>query len=233
MKLIIISISIVICAYLCYSLFPTYIYKISYRQKKKNEEFFDKSIYLTFDDGPDKDYTIRLLDLLQEYNVKASFFIVGTFALDNPGIIERMKNEGHSIGLHWYEHKSAMLQTPRMTKDNMNSGINALKELGINTKLFRPPWGQFNLSMISEIKKNNMTPVLWDVMAEDWEEDTTTQIIKDKLINRVNNNDIICLHDGRGKNKAPLKTIEALREMIPNWLNQGYTFKTVGEKYER
>lgn len=233
MKLMIIFIGIIIFTYLCYALFPTYIYKISYKQKKKNEEFFDKSIYLTFDDGPDKEYTVKLLDLLKEYNVKASFFIVGTFALDNPTIIERMKNEGHSIGLHWYEHKSAMLQTPGMTKNNLNKGLDTLKELGINTHLFRPPWGQFNLSMVAGIKKNNMIPILWDVMAEDWEKETTPQIIKDKLINRVSSNDIICLHDGRGENKAPLKTIDALKEMIPNWLNQGYTFKTLGEKYER
>lgn len=233
MKLMIIFIGIIIFIYLCYALVPTYIYKISYKQKKKNEEFFDKSIYLTFDDGPDREYTVNLLDLLKEYNVKASFFIVGTFALDNPTIIERMKNEGHSIGLHWYEHKSAMLQTPRTTKNNLNKGLDTLKELGIKTHLFRPPWGQFNLSMVAGIKKNNMIPILWDVMAEDWEKETTPQIIKDKLINRVSSNDIICLHDGRGENKAPLKTIDALKEMIPNWLNQGYTFKTLGEKYER
>lgn len=72
-----------------------------------------------------------------------------------------------------------------------------------------------------------MQPMLWDVMAEDWRGDTTASEIAHKLLTRTFDDAIICLHDGRGKNHAPARTIAALRRVLPQWLDAGYHFETV------
>ena len=70
-------------------------------------------------------------------------------------------------------------------------------------------------------------PMLWDVMAEDWRGDTTAAEIAYKLLTRTFDGAVICLHDGRGKNNAPARTIAALRQVLPQWLKAGYCFQTV------
>lgn len=72
-----------------------------------------------------------------------------------------------------------------------------------------------------------MKPMLWDVMAQDWSASETAKSIETKLLQRTTGDSIICLHDGRGKDDAPARTIAALRKTIPQWLKQGYRFDTV------
>lgn len=214
---------------LTYGVIPTLIYKLYHKTKKT---FKKDKLYLTFDDGPHPVYTVRILDLLDKYNVKASFFVVGEFAKENPEIIKRMKDDGHLICMHSLKHKNGLFQTPFDTTRDFESSIKILDELGVKPNYFRPPWGHFNLATASELRKNNLSPVLWDVMAKDWSGSTSSQEIMIKLSQRTSAGDIICLHDGRGKNEAPIKTIEALEAMIPLWLSRGYSFETV-DKYDR
>lgn len=193
----------------------------------------DKVLYLTFDDGPSAAHTGRLLDLLAEYGVKATFFVVAEFAKKNPKLIERMKKEGHLIGLHSLEHKSAMLQTPFYTNYEFRESIRIMKNLGVDVKYYRPPWGHVNLFTLRNIKKHNLKKVLWHVMAEDWEEDATEEEIQYKLLKRAGKGDVICLHDGRGQAPdAPEQMIAALEKTIPIWLEEGYQFKLIDEKEE-
>lgn len=193
----------------------------------------DKNLYLTFDDGPSAAYTGKLLDLLGEYDVKATFFVVADFAKDQPALIERMKAEGHLIGLHSLEHKSAMVQTPFYTAMEFRQSMKIMKELGVDVKYYRPPWGHVNLFTLRNIKKYNLKKVIWHVMAEDWEADATEDEIQYKLLKRAGKGDVICLHDGRGKvDDAPEKMIAALAKTIPVWLEEGYQFKLIDEKEE-
>ena len=101
---------ILIIILLSYSIVPTYFYKVKYRlvEIRKSKE---KVLYLTFDDGPDEKYTAKLLDLLKKHNIKATFFVVASFARNNPQIIDRMKKENHCIGLHSFEYKNALFQS--------------------------------------------------------------------------------------------------------------------------
>lgn len=212
-----------------YGLLPTIIEK---NTLYKGGECNEKVLYLTFDDGPSKEYTSDLLDLLKKHNIKATFFVVGAFAERCPEIIKRMKSEGHTIGIHSYAHRSGLLQTPWYTKNDFKLTIEIMKKLGVSAKFYRPPWGHMNLAILKNIKKYNLEKVLWQVMAEDWEENTTSDIIVKKLIDRTKSGDIICLHDGRGKNHAPNKMIVALGEVIPIWLSDGYRFESVEEMCE-
>lgn len=216
---------------LCYSIMPTYLYKFQHKLRTKNK-INKKVLYLTFDDGPDEKYTSHLLDLLKKYNVKATFFMVATFAKENPTIVNRVKEEGHLIGIHSFEHKNALFQSKSYTSYDFEQSVKIMKELGVNLKYYRPPWGHFNIFTNYEMKKHNLDKVLWDVMAQDWRGNTTADKICDKLLRRSKNGSIICLHDGRGENDAPLRTIKALEKAIPIWKKEGYKFLTMEEYYE-
>lgn len=216
---------------LCYSIIPTYIYKFQHKLTKKNK-INKKVLYLTFDDGPDEKYTSHLLDLLKKHDVKATFFMVATFAKENPTIVNRVKEEGHLIGLHSFEHKNALFQSKSYTSYDFEQSTKTMKELDVNLNYYRPPWGHFNIFTKREMKKHNLDKVLWDVMAQDWKGNTTADDICDKLLRRSKNGSIICLHDGRGENDAPLRTIKALEKAIPIWKKEGYKFLTMEEYYE-
>lgn len=216
---------IFVLMFITYSFIPSYLNKRKFFNKEKVKE---KVIYLTFDDGP-SEYTGELLELLREYQIKATFFCVANFAHERKAIIEKFKQEGHVIGLHSLKHKNAMLQGVLETKTDLEKSLKIMKELNVDIKYYRPPWGDSNLYLLNKLKKENIDLVLWNVMAEDWEADTTKDIIANKLLDRVEPGDIICLHDGRGKNRAPLKMISALKRVIPIFLEKGYVFKTIDE----
>lgn len=192
----------------------------------------NQNIYLTFDDGVDKKYTNEVLRVLKENNVPATFFIVAGFAEKYPEIVEAIKADNHTIGLHSLKHKNEILQMPLETKKDFSKSISILKDLGIKPKFFRPPWGHFSLSGIKEFKSLDLTPVLWNVIVGDWKANITSKEIANRLLDKTEMGDIICLHDGRGKNEAPKRTVEALEIVIPIWKSRGFTFGTLEELYE-
>ena len=219
---------LIILLYLCYGIFPTIFFKFKYRVLRKNK---GKTIYLTFDDGPSK-YTAKLLKVLEKYNIKASFFCVANFANTHKDIMIKMNTNGHYIALHSLNHKNALIMSPLKTNKDFKESMKIMHDLNIPINYYRPPWGHLNIFSLFNIKKYHLKLMLWNVMAEDWEPNTNEWIITQKLLKRIQGNDIICLHDGRGKNNAPLKTIKALDKVIPILLSEGYIFKTVDE-YEK
>ncbi|MEE0741757.1 MAG: polysaccharide deacetylase family protein [Emergencia sp.] len=210
-----------------YSYLPSMAGKAIHKIKRKKETEY---LYLTFDDGPDSVYTEKLLDLLAEYQIKATFFVVGAFAKESPHIIQRMQAEGHLIGLHSLSHKSAMIQSPWYTENEFAANLSILKELGVQTEYYRPPWGHVNLWTLRCLKKYRLKKVLWDVMAQDWQEEISEEEIQYRLLKRTGGGDIICLHDGRGKNEAPARMLAALEKTLPIWLEEGYQFKRIDER---
>ena len=187
------------------------------------------NLYLTFDDGPSKTYTPELLDLLKEFNIQASFFVVAEFAEQNPHIIFRMRDEGHCIGLHSLDHRSAYVLSPRHAKMDFEQSINILKGMGIDINGYRPPWGHQTPWSKVLARHFGLKTVLWDVMAEDWRKNSTPNMFAEKLSNRVFDEAVICLHDGRGRDNAPKRMIEALKLVLPKWIENGYKFKKIDE----
>ncbi len=228
--MLIVIICIIFLVFLLYSFIPSNINKKRFFNRKalNNDE---KNIYLTFDDGP-SEYTEELLNLLNKYNVKATFFCVANFAQKYPEIISRFKEEGHYIALHSLKHKNSMLQGMLETKKDLKQSLEIMQNLKVEIRYYRPPWGDANIFLQYLLKKERIEMILWDVMAEDWQGDTTDEIIKQKLLSRVKAGNIICLHDGRGSNEAPKRTIKALEKVIPILLDEGYKFKTI-EGYEK
>lgn len=226
MKLLFYLLIVFVSLYLFYSLIWSIIVKVSFFTKRKKNS--KKEIFLTFDDGPSK-YTDELLKILKKYNVNATFFCVANFAQKFPDVIKRSIINGNEIELHSLKHKNALLQGIIETRNDYKTSFQIMDNLGINVNYYRPPWGDANLFTSILLKENKKKVILWNVMAEDWQKDTTADIIKNKLLKRVKPGDIICLHDGRGKNQAPQKTIEALNMAIPMFLEEGYVFKLIRE----
>ncbi len=224
----VIVIFILVFIYIIYALLPTSYFKNKYR---KNRIKSGKTLYLTFDDGPSK-FTNELLDILKKYDVRASFFCVANSAFTFSSTIKRIHAEGHLIGLHSLNHSNAYLMSPVKTNRDFEKSLLIMNDLGHDIKYYRPPWGDLNLVSLYNLKKHNLKLVLWNVMAEDWLAKTSTFEIEIKLLKRIQGNDIICLHDGRGKDDAPLRTIKALDKVIPILLRKGYKFETV-DKYEK
>ncbi|MGN0659462.1 MAG: polysaccharide deacetylase family protein [Emergencia sp.] len=211
-----------------YSLVPTLAGKAVQRMKPKKQGE-EKVIYLTFDDGPDPRWTGRLLDLLAACGIRASFFVVADAARENPALIRRMKEEGHLIGLHSLDHHSDMIKSPLRTVREFEESLKIMEQLDAGTDYYRPPWGHVNLWTLYCLRRFGLKKVMWDVMAQDWEEDISEEEIQYRLLKRTGEGDIICLHDGRGWGDAPGRMLDALEKTIPLWIEDGFSFRRADE----
>lgn len=221
---------LILLMYVIYAVIPSMFFKIIFKLKRKEK---GKTIYLTFDDGPNSVFTEKLLDVLKKYDIRASFFCVAKFAKENKNLIKRMKKEGHVIGLHSLKHQNAYLMDIFKTNKDFQNSLKIMKELETDIKYFRPPWGDLNLASLFNIRKYNLKLILWNVMAEDWKKDITSFDIELRLLRRIQGGDIICLHDGRGKKEAPRRTIEALDKALPILLGKDFIFETVDKYNEK
>ena len=175
-------------------------------------------VALTFDDGPSSQYTEKLLDGLQERNIKATFFVMGESAKNNPGIIRRMHNEGHLIGNHTYSHADlAKLEFDAACRE-INDTNECISEItGYSPKFIRPPYGDWDKRLL---KETDMSVVLWSVDPEDWK-DQNAELVAARVLKGIESGDIILLHDiFKTSVEAAFKIIDILQE-------RGYQFVTV------
>lgn len=201
---------------------------------------------LTFDDGPDPVYTPQLLELLERWQVPAAFFVVGRQAAAHPDLLHRMEAAGHTVGLHSNIHKSAYLMTPRQAAEDFRQSMEALRAAGLRPKYYRPPWGHATPASRRLAGQYGLTPVYWDVMAQDWKASITEDEILRRLLIRTGAarpgtecathrvgterpGAIVCLHDGRGRRQAPQRMVHALGRAVEMWKAEGFRFVTVEE----
>ncbi|MFD5851017.1 polysaccharide deacetylase family protein [Cytobacillus pseudoceanisediminis] len=124
------------------------------------------SIALTFDDGPDPQYTARLLDVLKKHEAKAAFFVVGEKAAKHPLLLKRMQADGHTIGIHHYRHVSSWILSPGSLKKQLEQTKQVIEET-INEEVYfyRPPWGHFNLFTLWMARKYKI--IMWSGIFKD------------------------------------------------------------------
>ena len=226
---ILILIFIIVIIYILIGIVATIFARATNPLKKL--DYSTKKLFLTFDDGINPVYTPLLLDLLNENNIKATFFILASTVESNPEILQRMQKDGHLIGFHSFNHKNQILLSPFSLKRDFEKSIKIFRDKGFDIKFYRPPWGHVRPLGIYLAKTYKLKTILWNGIVQDWEKDTTSEILCEKLINKTHGNSVFCLHDGRGKNSAPLRTIQALKTMIPIWKKEGYTFETVDKLF--
>ncbi|MGN7408020.1 polysaccharide deacetylase family protein [Sporosarcina sp. SAFN-010] len=184
-------------------------------------------IALTFDDGPNPLYTPKLLDLLAHYNIKAVFFVVGKHAENYPEIIKRMCAEGHSIGIHHYEHVSTWRLTPKQTHQQIKRTAKVIKEItGSEPTFYRPPWGRFNLATLP-VSRQFFT-IMWTHIVGDWKIRTCDEELSDRLGAIPADGSIVVLHDD-GSNpgaddEAPAHMLHVLESYIQEATEKGTRF---------
>jgi peptidoglycan/xylan/chitin deacetylase (PgdA/CDA1 family) len=191
-----------------------------------------KGIALTFDDGPDPEYTPQLLDLLKHYNIRATFFVLGAKAEEHPDLIRRIHMEGHLVGVHNFRHRSNALMTPWKVRGQLRQSVRTIENIiGITPVHYRPPWGVFNIFDIFLFHKFRV--VLWSLIVGDWISRGGTQRIKKRLLVKIKHGDVIVLHDSGqtfgADEDAPAFMIRALSEVLEETLKQGYAFTRLDE----
>ena len=177
-----------------------------------------KKIALTFDDGPDSEYTPMLLDGLAERNVKATFFVIGKQAEAQPQVMERLVKEGHLIGNHTYNHVDIQHMTASAAKEEILKANEIIaKYTGEEPCFLRPPFGSGSSRLEKEIE---MIPVLWTIDTMDWSCQNESRICS-TVYREVEENSIILMHD-----EYPT-TVRAALRIIDKLQKDGYEFVTV------
>ena len=183
-----------------------------------------KRIALTFDDGP-RPLTLKVLDVLRERNVKATFFVLGDCVRLYPWILQQTVAEGHEIGNHTYTHLKlrAKASTDEVIDNEITKTQNEIKNaIGYETFLFRPPYGVFRPETRTVFHEHNLSVVLWSVDTLDWLIRDSDQIIR-TVTNHTRNGSIILCHD------IHKSTVEALPVFLDALLKEGYEFTTVSQ----
>lgn len=189
-----------------------------------------KTVALTFDDGPHETQTDKILEVLDKYNVKATFFVLGKSAAENPDVLKRVIAAGHEIGNHTYSHTLLSKKGEDSFFDDVDKNRSFLKEkFGVETTLLRPPGGCFSEASIERAASAGYKYVLWSwkTDARDWA-GTSAAVIASTIENNMHGGDIILLHDSV---YGGSHTAEALEMLIPYLLSEGYTFETVSELF--
>ena len=183
-------------------------------------------IALSFDDGPHPRLTPVILDILAEYGVKATFFMVGENVGYYPAAARAVAEAGHEIGNHTFSHR----RFGRMSEDDLLREIHACEEAiasvtNTPVRWIRPPEGQLSEAMGRVLGNSDYRVILWDVDTRDWAHTPPSQITA-HILDTVQAGDIILMHDFIGHDSP---TPEALRRVIPALLDRGFRFVTVGE----
>ncbi len=186
----------------------------------------EKVVALTFDDGPHQKYTTEILDLLEQYNAKGTFFIVGKQAEKNPEIVLRMYEEGHEIANHTYTHPYST-NVSRIMKEIKQTNDVIYSITGFTPILFRPVEGQYTDAMINEVTKSGFKVVMWSWHqdTEDWKNPGVKRIVNIVLKGTKEGN-VILFHDGGGNRE---QTVKALKEILPKLQTQGYRFVSIND----
>lgn len=157
---------------------------------------------LTFDDGPNPAWTPRLLDVLAENEVRATFFLLGGRAQAAPDLVRRIAAAGHLIGNHSWSHPNLALSSRARIREELDRTSDALEQItGAPVRFFRPPFGKRRPATLSIARELGMTPVLWNAMTSDWSEPSAERIAArlrskvDRLTRRGWAANIV-LHDG-------------------------------------
>lgn len=192
----------------------------------------DRRVALTFDDGPDPEFTARVLDLLGHAGVPGTFFVVGERAAGAPDLVRAMVAAGHEVGNHTWSHRNLWTCGPRRTATEIRRSHELIAELaGRPPALFRPPWGAVNLAMFPVLRKLGARCVFWSIQPEGLRPvDAATQAAR--VIRRAGAGAIVDLHDAEGTPRAPARLIEALPLIIDGVRERGYGFATVSQLLE-
>jgi peptidoglycan-N-acetylglucosamine deacetylase len=178
------------------------------------------TIYLTFDDGPHPTITPWVLDMLLQYNIKASFFCIGKNAQQHDNIIQRIVHEGHAIGNHTFNHENGWQTNTLQYTQSIERTSQCLPQ----NKLFRPPYGKIKKAQGLALHKLGYKIIMWHIISADFDNTISNEQCYKNAINGLQAGSIIVFHDSE---KAKQHMQYALPKFIEYALAKGFTFSTI------
>lgn len=180
-----------------------------------------KKIAITFDDGPNAQITPKILDVLKEHDVKATFFLLGQCVKANPEIAKKIVEEGHAVGNHTWNHR----QLSGMPRESVEQQISSTQDeirsaTGVEARWVRPPYGMYRKETKEVFREHRLDVALWSVDPQDWRVRNRDYIIK-AVTNKVENGSIILCHD------MHTATLEAVPVILKTLKESGYEFTTL------
>jgi len=205
-----------------------------------------RKLALTFDDGPNPAITPKLLDLLDRYNAKATFFLIGGFVRECPELAKELVARSHMVGNHTESHPNLFWKNPTQVRVELRLCHDAIVgATGAPAKWFRPPFGMRNPWVIRLAKELGYRTAMWTLIPGDWYEKPTEWLIprmqpiakhaeekmKKNSEGAKGTGDVLCLHDGshRGLNTDRTRTLVALEHWLPRWRDLGLEFVTIDQ----
>lgn len=177
-----------------------------------------KEVYLSFDDGPTPGVTQKVLEILDQYEAKATFFCIGNNVAKHPKIYQSILQKGHSVGNHTYQHVKGW-------NTNLQDYLTEVNECAklVNSNLFRPPFGRITFKQYVELLKT-FKIIMWDVVSWDFDASKSLEKCAKNVLNKARNGSIIVFHDSL---KAEINCIGALKIVLPELQKQGYSFSAL------
>lgn len=184
----------------------------------------DKVVALTYDDGPNPPYTNQLLEILDRYQIKATFFVVGKRVEQHPDAVRLILSKGHEIGNHSYSHTALISEKPGFIWSEIQKTDELLRQLGVKDEIhFRAPYGRKLIVLPYLLAKLHKKNILWTIDSKDYEA-SSSEMIETSVLEQVRPGSIILMHDGGGERS---RTVEATERLIENLKQKGYSFQTV------
>lgn len=198
------------------------------REAKTNTE--DKFIALTFDDGPWPNTTPQVLEILNENDIKATFFLIGKHLKNNPDIAREVVAEGHVIGNHTWSHKYHKFAPAAAAKEIDDTEELIYQITGVKTPYFRPPGGMLKNGLATYAEQNKYAVMMWSVDSGDSRHDRVpaATLVKN-VLESARPGGVVLMHDGGGDRST---TVQALPQIIEGLRQQGYKFVTVPQLLE-
>jgi peptidoglycan-N-acetylglucosamine deacetylase len=188
-----------------------------------------KKLALTYDDGPNDAHTQRLLEVLAKHNVHATFFLIGRYVKQHPGLTREIVQAGHIIGNHTHTHPLLIFKSETEIKREIIQCRSALEDaVGESSNLFRPPFGGRRPAVLRIVRELGLQPVMWNVTGYDWNAPPAAEIER-KVAKRIQDGSVILLHDGGHKQLGAdrSQTVIATDHLITRYKKEGYEFTTI------
>lgn len=180
-----------------------------------------KEIFLTFDDGPTPNITEKVLDILSDYNAKATFFLVGDKLASNQALLQQIIAQEHSIGNHTFNHLNGWKTQLHQYLKNIDKTTQLL-----DTNLLRPPYGRIKRSQVNRLKSDYHI-IMWSLLSGDFDMKISPEACYKNISGKVKKGDIIVFHDSE---KAADRLFYALPKILDEYTRKGYTFSAITER---
>jgi peptidoglycan/xylan/chitin deacetylase (PgdA/CDA1 family) len=177
-----------------------------------------KVVYLTFDDGPTPEVTEEVLQILENYQAKATFFCIGKNIEQHPELFKLVQTKAHHIGSHSYSHLNGWKSNAADFLNDYHKG----RELA-QSNLFRPPYGRLLLKPLQIIQKQDKV-IMWDILSKDYNESLTPETVLNNILRNIKPGAIIVFHDSE---KAKKNVLAVLPQLLQNLKQQGYAMEAI------